>query len=107
MNSTSVSLLHRLQQSEDSKNWNRLVELYAPLIRGWLRSYGVSGADADDLVQAWRRFRRFFFFDRHVDRFPFARFEHHFATQIRTLTAKAAKVHDAPSNDRINGNAIL
>ena len=51
MNETSLSLLARARQSADSESWNRLVELYAPLIRGWLRSYGVSGADADDLVQ--------------------------------------------------------
>src|SRR5262249_46313022 len=29
----------------------RLVELYAPLLRGWLRRYAVPPADADDLVQ--------------------------------------------------------
>jgi RNA polymerase sigma-70 factor (ECF subfamily) len=51
MNETSLSLLARVRQSADSESWNRLVELYAPLIRGWLRSYGVGGADADDLVQ--------------------------------------------------------
>ena len=51
MNETSLSLLARVRQSDDSYSWNRLVELYAPLMRGWLRSYEVSGADADDLVQ--------------------------------------------------------
>ena len=47
MNRTSLSLLERIRQSADSESWNRLVELYAPLIRGWLRSYGVSGADEE------------------------------------------------------------
>jgi RNA polymerase sigma-70 factor (ECF subfamily) len=51
MNETSLSLLARIRQSADSDSWNRLVELYAPLMRGWLRSYEVTGADADDLVQ--------------------------------------------------------
>lgn len=51
MNETSLSLLARIRQSGDSESWNRLVELYAPLMRGWLRSYEVRGADADDLVQ--------------------------------------------------------
>ncbi len=51
MNSTSISLLNRLQQTDDSKNWNRLVELYAPLLRLWLRKYDVQANDADDLVQ--------------------------------------------------------
>ncbi len=35
----------------DSESWNRLVELYAPLMRRWLRAYEVPGADVDDLVQ--------------------------------------------------------
>lgn len=51
MNETSLSLLAQIRQSADSDSWNRLVELYAPLMRGWLRSYQVTGADADDLVQ--------------------------------------------------------
>lgn len=51
MNSTSISLLNRLQQSDDSKNWNRLVELYDPLLRVWLRKYKVQDSDADDIVQ--------------------------------------------------------
>lgn len=51
MSTTSVSLLRRLQRTDDSKNWNRLVELYAPLLRVWLRKYDVQASDADDLVQ--------------------------------------------------------
>ena len=51
MNSTSISLLDRLQQTDDSKNWNRLVELYAPLLRLWLQKYEVQAMDADDLIQ--------------------------------------------------------
>ena len=51
MNETSLSLLARVCETADSDSWNRLVELYAPLMRGWLQSYEVTGADADDLVQ--------------------------------------------------------
>jgi RNA polymerase sigma-70 factor (ECF subfamily) len=51
MNKTSLSLLARLRETSGSDSWNRFVELYAPLVRGWLRSYEVTGADADDLVQ--------------------------------------------------------
>ncbi len=51
MNETSVSLLNRLQTSPESETWNRLVDLYAPLIRAWLRRYDVQESDADDLVQ--------------------------------------------------------
>jgi RNA polymerase sigma-70 factor (ECF subfamily) len=51
MNETSLSLLTRLRRSPESETWTRLVELYAPLIRAWLRKYDVQDADADDLVQ--------------------------------------------------------
>lgn len=51
MNDTSLSLLNRLRRSPESETWHRLVELYAPLIRAWLRKYDVQEADADDLVQ--------------------------------------------------------
>ncbi|WP_339613428.1 sigma-70 family RNA polymerase sigma factor [uncultured Rubinisphaera sp.] len=51
MNETSLSLLNRLQRSPDSESWNRLVQLYSPLINAWLRRYDVQPSDADDLVQ--------------------------------------------------------
>lgn len=48
---TSVSLLEeaRTRRSEDA--WQRMVEIYDPLFRGWLNSLGVSSQDCDDLVQ--------------------------------------------------------
>ena len=51
MNETSLSLLNRLRCSPEPDSWDRLVELYAPLIRAWLRKYDVQDSDADDLVQ--------------------------------------------------------
>ena len=48
---TSVSLLDQLRASPDAASWQRLVDLYAPLIRGWLRRQGLQTADADDLTQ--------------------------------------------------------
>ena len=51
MNETSLSLLDRLCHSPESEKWNRLVELYDPLIRSWLRKYEVQESDANDLVQ--------------------------------------------------------
>ena len=51
MRDTSLSLLNRLQQSPEAETWSRLVELYAPLIRTWLRRYDVQDSDADDLAQ--------------------------------------------------------
>jgi RNA polymerase sigma-70 factor (ECF subfamily) len=51
MNETSLSLLARVSQSVDDSAWNRLTELYAPLLRQWLGTYQVQAADADDLIQ--------------------------------------------------------
>ena len=51
METTSLSLLARLQQEPDSENWNRLVDIYTPLVRVWLQKYDVQDSDADDLVQ--------------------------------------------------------
>ena len=51
MNETSLSLLHRLRCSSETESWERLVELYAPLIKAWLCKYDVQDSDADDLVQ--------------------------------------------------------
>lgn len=51
VNETSLSLLNRLRRSPEPESWERLVELYTPLIRAWLRRYDVQDNDADDLVQ--------------------------------------------------------
>ncbi len=51
MPETSLSLLNRLRRSPESEAWNRLVALYAPLLKAWLRRYDVQDSDADDLVQ--------------------------------------------------------
>ena len=48
---TSLSLLDRACQGTDSKSWDRLVELYAPLLKRWLKRYDVQDSDADDLLQ--------------------------------------------------------
>lgn len=48
---TSASLLQRLRTSPDESDWARLVDLYTPLIRGWMRRYSTSQQDADDVVQ--------------------------------------------------------
>jgi RNA polymerase sigma-70 factor (ECF subfamily) len=51
MPDTSVSLLDRLRSCPDAASWQRLVELYGPLIQQWLRRHGLQPADADDLAQ--------------------------------------------------------
>jgi len=52
MNTTSVSLLYRLQQpGEQEASWKRFVQLYTPLFFHWARKLGLSPDDAADLVQ--------------------------------------------------------
>jgi RNA polymerase sigma-70 factor (ECF subfamily) len=51
MAETSLTLLERLRQPTDASAWGRFVDLYTPLIQGWLRRQGVRPEDADDLVQ--------------------------------------------------------
>lgn len=51
MNETSLSLLCQLKQAPDPQTWQRLLELYAPLLRRWLTQYEVQPNDIDDLVQ--------------------------------------------------------
>lgn len=51
MSETSASLLERLRLRPDSASWQRLVDLYTPLIRHWLRRHSLQPPDADDLVQ--------------------------------------------------------
>jgi RNA polymerase sigma-70 factor (ECF subfamily) len=51
MEQTSASLLGRLRQQADAGAWQRLIDLYEPLIRGWLRRHDLQQSDSDDLVQ--------------------------------------------------------
>ena len=51
MSQTSATLLERLSDRSDSVAWRRLMDLYSPLINNWLRRYGVSAEDAEDLTQ--------------------------------------------------------
>ena len=55
MNTTSESLLFRLQQRQssgpDESAWKQFVQIYTPLIFYWARKNGRNQADASDLVQ--------------------------------------------------------
>src|SRR3954462_15554072 len=48
---TSLTLLARLQQSSDPASWQRLVDLYAPLIGRWLSRSPLQSADHEDIAQ--------------------------------------------------------
>jgi RNA polymerase sigma factor (sigma-70 family) len=51
MSETSLSLLQRLRAEPDDASWRRLVDLYTPLVQGWLRRQFVQLQDAEDLTQ--------------------------------------------------------
>jgi RNA polymerase sigma-70 factor (ECF subfamily) len=48
---TPISLLERLRLRPDADSWQRLADLYAPLVAGWLRALGLQAVDAEDLTQ--------------------------------------------------------
>jgi RNA polymerase sigma factor (sigma-70 family) len=86
MAATSATLLERLNDPSDTVAWRRLVDLYAPLIKAWLRRHGVLASDAEDLTQdvlgvVVREVSRF----RHNGR-PGA-----FRTWLRTITANCLR----------------
>jgi RNA polymerase sigma-70 factor (ECF subfamily) len=51
MTPTSATLLQRLRDQRDGDAWERLLHLYTPLIRGWLKRHLPQSADVDDLAQ--------------------------------------------------------
>ena len=51
MYETPISLLDRLQHQPDEQSWQRLADLYTPLIRNWLGRQAVESSEVDDLVQ--------------------------------------------------------
>jgi RNA polymerase sigma factor (sigma-70 family) len=48
---TNTSLIRRVGNLEDAKSWCEFVELYEPLLLGYVRSRGVDLNDARDVVQ--------------------------------------------------------
>jgi RNA polymerase sigma-70 factor (ECF subfamily) len=48
---TSVSLLERFARQPTNGDWQRLNDLYRPLLRAWMVRAGVPASDVDDLVQ--------------------------------------------------------
>jgi hypothetical protein len=48
---TQPSLLVRIRDRADNDAWARFVEIYGPLIYGFVRKRGLQDADAVDLVQ--------------------------------------------------------
>jgi RNA polymerase sigma-70 factor, ECF subfamily len=51
MHTTPITLLERLRDAPDAQAWERLLQLYAPLLYFWALRAGESAHDAADLVQ--------------------------------------------------------
>lgn len=51
MNTTSVSLLHRLRDPNKHDAWERFVILYTPLLQYWAARMGLQESDRSDLIQ--------------------------------------------------------
>jgi RNA polymerase sigma-70 factor (ECF subfamily) len=51
MDTTSITLLEQLRVQPDDAAWNRLVQLYTPLLFSWAQKAGLQAHDAADLVQ--------------------------------------------------------
>ncbi|MBY0229688.1 MAG: hypothetical protein K2W96_10450 [Gemmataceae bacterium] len=51
MPATPFTLLDRARDRADADAWRRLADIYAPLMRGYLRARGLQPADEDDLSQ--------------------------------------------------------
>lgn len=49
-NLTSLTLLERIRTGDES-GWRHVFDLYTPLLTYWCRRWGVTGADAEDVVQ--------------------------------------------------------
>jgi RNA polymerase sigma factor (sigma-70 family) len=50
-NETPLSLLQRLRTGPDDSSWQRMADLYSPLVQRWLHQHGLPRSDADDLAQ--------------------------------------------------------
>lgn len=51
MTKTSNTLIEGLRRPSNETAWQRMVDLYTPLIRNWLRRYAILDHDIEDLVQ--------------------------------------------------------
>ena len=48
---TQPSLLVKIRDERDGESWSRFVDIYAPVIYGFLKQQGLQDADAADLTQ--------------------------------------------------------
>jgi RNA polymerase sigma-70 factor (ECF subfamily) len=88
LKTTSVSLLERLQLAQPSEaDWQRLQDIYLPLIRQWLARIPGLGDEADDLSQ-----EVFLVLVREIPNFRRQR-EGSFRTWLRQVTVNRVRTH--------------
>ncbi|MBM4071771.1 MAG: sigma-70 family RNA polymerase sigma factor [Planctomycetes bacterium] len=82
MSETSASLLEDLRERSDPRSWRRLMDVYWPLVYGWLRQRGLQHDDAEDLGQDVLHVLM-----RELPRFRYDRNRGTFRGWLRTITA--------------------
>jgi RNA polymerase sigma-70 factor (ECF subfamily) len=95
MSDTSASLLERLRQQPDAGAWKRLVDLYTPLLQGWLRRHLVPASDVDDLVQEVMEV-----LVRELPKFQYDRKRGSFRGWLRTITVNRLRMFWRSSQHR-------
>lgn len=89
---TSTSLLRRVK-AHAPEAWQRLADLYGPMVYGWCRRSGLQGEDAADIVQ-----EVFSAVATHVAGFRGQRRQGSFRAWLRTITRN--KIRDAIRRER-------
>jgi RNA polymerase sigma-70 factor, ECF subfamily len=84
--SISATLLERIR-ARRPEAWQRLVDLYGPVVYRWCRQLGVNSADAADVAQ-----EVFGAVSAHLDQFRRDRADDSFGAWLRTITRN--KVYD-------------
>ena len=94
MSETSLTLLERLQQQPDPAAWQRLVDIYTPLIGRWLARSPLQHVDQEDLIQEVLKIV--------VQKLPEfrRRREGSFRAWLRVVTANCLRAHWRSANHR-------
>lgn len=102
---TSLSLLARVK-SRDGKAWDRLADLYTPLVRRWCHGWGLQDADVADLLQ-----EVLLSVSRNIETFQRGQASGSFRGWLRTITYHKAcdlwKRRDAAREAAAGGSAAL
>jgi len=95
-NETSLTLLQQVQANQ-AEAWDRLVDLYAPLVRYWCRRSQLNDEDVAEIFQ--ETFRAV---ATHIQNFRHERKDDSFRGWLRTITTNKIRDHFR----RIDGQAI-